>query len=573
MRKVYVARNSENTVNTNICPIIFVPGVMGTRLRLPNGNYKWDPDSAKEMLRLQWADGETKRNIFDSDTDAVIIDDEDIYIEEGTSFKFNPVTNFTQHLTIEERRKAREISLKQGFVSLVGAFYRDFLLKTHEKFKDYGMPVYAVGYDWRQGNRESGKHLKDSIIGDTIKGITGILEKENAKKCIVLTHSMGGLVTRAAIKQSKELEAKISGVIHVVQPVFGAAVLYRRFFTGTIRRYDSTSVNPMAMIADKVLFDILGGTPHEFGENMSSLQGPLELLPTNGYNHNPNISEGWLRWEVNSWNTLDGSEPSKFTSRHKNTESSDVYEAYAKKIKSERSAAGLHNFHGYDSSVREKIMKKLTVASEFHHLLGSNSRNGNEVFKHPNTYAIAGTGLKTDVATEFDLKFESVRDAVVYGEYRLSREERYQPLLEKIARYSRVPMLERNKFVEDILLLISDADFAQLTKPSKPPEGDGTVPQYSAWGLFPDEAGENKKTTANFNPQIHRQLTVSGVEHGAAYQSEAVVSAVHRLIKHINMFDLKDVLEKEKSQEKEKRKREEEERKKNWGKGGWRKDV
>ena len=566
MRKVYVARNSENTIDTKICPIIFVPGVMGTRLRLPNGSYKWDPDSAKEMIRLQWADGKTKRNIFDSDADAVVIDDEDIYIEEGTSFKFNPVAGITQYFTIEERRKAREISLKQGFVSLVGDFYRNFLLKTHEKFKDYGMPVYAVGYDWRQSNKKSGQ-------GTLTPAINKILETEQAENCVIITHSMGGLVARAAIKQSKELEAKILGVIHVVQPVFGATVLYRRFFTGTIRRYDSTSVKPMARIADKVLFDILGGTPHEFGENMSSLQGPLELLPTNSYNHNQNNSEGWLRWEVNSWETFDGSEPSKFTSRHKDTDFSDVYKEYAQKVKSEISAAGLHNFHGYDFPVREKIMQKLTVASAFHQLLGSNRRNGKEVFKHPNTYAIAGTGLKTDVATEFDLKFESVRDAVVYGEYRLSREERYQPLLEKINRYSYVPMLERRKFVEDILLLIGDADFARLTKPSKLLEGDGTVPHYSAWGLFPDEAGENKITTATFNPHIHRQLTVSGVEHGAAYNSEAVVSAVHRLIKHINMFDLKDVLEKEKSQEEEEKRKREEERKKNWGKGGWRKDV
>ena len=38
-------------------------------------------------------------------------------------------------------------------------------------------------------------------------------------------------------------------------------------------------------------------------------------------------------------------------------------------------------------------MEKLTVASEFHDQLGSNKGNGKEVFKHPNTYAIAGTGL------------------------------------------------------------------------------------------------------------------------------------------------------------------------------------
>jgi len=180
MRKVYVARNCENTLNTNICPIIFVPGVMGTRLRLPkytkieNGKpeeykYDWDPDNAKMMIYLSREDAEVKRNIFDSDIDAEILVN-DLFIEEGVSFKINPITNFTQHFTVEERRKAREISEKQDFRSVAGAFYREFLLKTHDKFKCYGMPVYAVGYDWRQSNWISGEKL--------IKRIDEILKAE-----------------------------------------------------------------------------------------------------------------------------------------------------------------------------------------------------------------------------------------------------------------------------------------------------------------------------------------------------------------------------------------------------------
>lgn len=565
MREIYVARNAENTFNINPCPIIFVPGVMGTRLQLPNGSYKWDPDSALGMISLSRAEPADKRLVFDSKVDAIVLTD-DIYIQEGEGFKINPITNIKQWFTVEQRKKDREISAKQGFSSLAGDFYRDFLLKTHDKFKKYGMPVYAVGYDWRQSNKKSGQ---DTLV----PAVNRILEAEQAEKCIIVTHSMGGIVTRAAIKVSKELEEKVLGVIHVVQPVFGATVLYRRFFTGAIRRYDSNSLNPIAVIGDKVLFDILGTTPREFGENMSSLQGPLELLPTGSYDNLPNrYIDKWLRWEVNSWSTYDGGEPKEFSSRY-NEADSNIYSEYASDSKSETHTGGLYNFYGHDLSAKNDLLEKLAVASAFQQLLGANESGGGKAFKHPNTYAIAGTGLKTDVATEFDLKFESVRDAVTYTQLRFAREERYKVSLERISRYSLIPMAERNKFVDDILLLISDADFARLVKPIKHLEGDGTVPIRSSWGLFPDEADEKKITAPTFNPRIHRQLTVSGVEHGAAYNDEAVIAAVYRLLKHINLAAIKDILEQERIEEENERKRKEEERKKNWGKGGWRKDV
>ena len=566
MRKIYVARNAENTFNVTPCPIIFVPGVMGTRLQLPNGSYKWDPDSASDMIKLSWAEPASKRLVFDSKTDAVVLTD-DIYIQEGEGFKINPITNIKQWFTVEQRKTDRETSAKQGFNSLVGDFYRDFLLNAHDKFKKYGMPVYAVGYDWRQSNKKSGQ---DTLV----PAINRILADEQAEKCIIVTHSMGGLVTRAAIKISKELEAKTLGVVHVVQPVFGATVLYRRFFTGTIRRYDSNSLKPKAIIADKVLFDILGSSPHEFGENMSSLQGPLELLPTGSYDNAAVVRyiDKWLQWEVNSWGTFDDSEPSVFSSRYKGADS-NIYGEYASEPKSESHAGGLYNFYGHDPEIKNNLLEKLTVASAFQQLLGANESGGKQAFKHPNTYAIAGTGLKTDVATEFDLKFESVREAVTHTQLRFAREERYNPALQRISYYSRVPMAERNKFVDDILLLIGDADFARLVKPIKPLEGDGTVPIRSAWGLFPDEADEEKITAPTFNPRTHRQLTVSGVEHGAAYNNASVTEAVHRLLKHINLSAIKDILEQERLEEENEQQKKEEERKKNWGKGGWRKDM
>ena len=349
------------------------------------------------------------------------------------------------------------------------------------------------------------------------------------------------------------------GVIHVVQPVFGATVLYRRFFTGTTLQYDSAMMIPDFDLKNKIFFSILGNTPREFSENMSSLQGPLELLPTNRYGTNSLYD--WLSWEVNTpMNDDHGEQDYSSWPWRKTTRLADVFDLYANERKSAENAAGLYNGYGYDPSIRRKLLDKLKKAAAFHQMLNSNKLNGGDVYKHPNTYAIAGTSLETDVATEFDLKFESVKKAITYSEYQFTTEERYQPALERIKQFSRVPMAERNKFVADILRVISDLDFARLTKPIKPPEGDGTVPMHSAWGLFPAEADENKLTPASFNPRIHRQLTVSGVEHGAAFQNGVVTSWVHKLIVRLrNSPEVAQAVEKQEKLDEERKEKSKEE--------------
>jgi len=50
--EVPVAKNSENTVDTPIVPIVVVPGVMGSRLKFSDGA-TWDPDSESTMF-LDW---------------------------------------------------------------------------------------------------------------------------------------------------------------------------------------------------------------------------------------------------------------------------------------------------------------------------------------------------------------------------------------------------------------------------------------------------------------------------------------------------------------------------------------
>ncbi len=40
-----ICRQGANTLDSRIVPIIFVPGVMGSRLHFPTVDQYWDPDS------------------------------------------------------------------------------------------------------------------------------------------------------------------------------------------------------------------------------------------------------------------------------------------------------------------------------------------------------------------------------------------------------------------------------------------------------------------------------------------------------------------------------------------------
>jgi len=93
-----------------------------------------------------------------------------------------------------------------------------------------------------------------------------------AKKVAIVTHSMGGLVTRASLL--KGMEPKISGIVHTVMPADGAVVAYRRFFTGARKEFND-GPGPFRTI--------LGGTRLHYSVQQSVLRGPTELLPSETY--------------------------------------------------------------------------------------------------------------------------------------------------------------------------------------------------------------------------------------------------------------------------------------------------
>jgi len=147
--------------------------------------------------------------------------------------------------------------------------------------KIFEFPVYAVGYNWTDDNRNSGKMLAERIlkIMEEAKGVTGICEK-----VILITHSMGGLVARWA-SEIEQARGSILGVIHGVQPVTGAPAAYWRMKAG----FEATWWKLSQVAASWVL----GSSGAMVTPVLANIPGGLELLPNKDFRPNKH-SRAWL---------------------------------------------------------------------------------------------------------------------------------------------------------------------------------------------------------------------------------------------------------------------------------------
>ncbi|MGO1541248.1 MAG: esterase/lipase family protein [Luteimonas sp.] len=156
-----------------------------------------------------------------------------------------------------------------------------------ERMLEFHFPVWGVGYNWAASNMDSGR-----ILAQKIDDIIAEYDGRNGQRCsqvIVVTHSMGGLVARAAAKKYNA-ESKIAGVVHGVMPTHGAAAMYKRSVAGF--------GNEGAWFMEKVLGAIIGAssaralgrTARETLPVLAFNPGPLELAP----NHRYNNGQPWL---------------------------------------------------------------------------------------------------------------------------------------------------------------------------------------------------------------------------------------------------------------------------------------
>lgn len=403
-----VCRVGDNTLDTGTVPIIVVPGVMGSRLHFTADGQYWDPDSVWRMSHWLTTGAEKVREEF-SHAAAVM--------SEGNG------------LSADE--------CKRGWAGVSKDFYGKLLeFLGKQCFGGYRTPVYAVGYDWRKSNKLSGDALAERI--------REILEIEKTERYILISHSMGGMVTRAALHQHSDIAGKLTGIIHVAQPVTGAAVLVRRMFTGARRSLDGTA-----------MMLLLGGNRKKFQTIISALTGPMELLCTQDYR---DADDSWWyeyrtferpdapqRWEGNVWR---------------------LYEQAA-------SPPGLLAPQGTPGAIStvaaREFRTRLTEAEAFHTNIG--------LWKHEKTWSIYGVGHVCDMRVEFVLPPKSAEMKVIPS-------------------MSMAPpiILYEAKRADGQTVLIQQGDVdpddrgVQTGERQRRAETDSTVPSTSGAALFPDQA-------------------------------------------------------------------------------------
>lgn len=314
-----------------IIPVIFIPGIMGTNLRNKNSKKKaWRPPNADlagaaDLIAQLFSHlfKNTEERAADLTTPEVEIDPsgpidagksglpKNVLVARGWGTvmrsSYHPFMGRLQHALnhLSEYDFKRCQADLQAWAAERGmdtpadwgaaggeALTREEILHA----ANYQFDIWAGGYNWLQSNRDSGAQLKDYIervvlpyynegkritVKDTPDG-QGSNEcsiqrtrpsRPLAEQVIVVTHSMGGLVSRS-LTEIHHCD-KVMGVSHGVQPATGAPATYKRMRSG--------------FEGAEQLF--LGRNAADVVAILSQAPGGLELLPTADYND----GKPWLK--------------------------------------------------------------------------------------------------------------------------------------------------------------------------------------------------------------------------------------------------------------------------------------
>jgi hypothetical protein len=313
-------------------PIIFVPGIMGSNLKakldilnfqtkvvIPADEPVWRVDGTVALAK-EWLSRKQDQYQLRFQHDKVAVDDRGKILVDSK-------TNKTPNAGLTEAQ-ARDL----GWGTVSAAFYGDFLdwldgqlnqpgrelrngelrdnqaltslkqtaiqnpLGVQPGFPEKSLspedldlllkadnPVHAFGYNWLQSNLKSGEALA-RFIDQTIHfyADTG----RTCKQVILVTHSMGGLVARAACTVGGVAD-KVAGVFHGVMPTDGAAATYKRMVSGF---GGEPTDGLIGWIKDWIGSAALGPSGDYVTPALSLNAGPLELLPNARYNN----GEAWL---------------------------------------------------------------------------------------------------------------------------------------------------------------------------------------------------------------------------------------------------------------------------------------
>lgn len=385
-------QDAHDTLHASIVPIVFVPGVMGTRLDIPGGS-DWDPDYTPSMAgwlacsaRAARIDlsvtltphvtviRELSNYTAGQDAQSVIRGDRELL---EVAARFGRATPDEAIALYEDR----------GWGGLAWDFYGSILryLEKHFNHPNHGAtgihPVYAYGYDWRKSNSVSAAGL--------VRRVDAILEEwPGATKVLIVTHSMGGLVARYACAR-RGLSSRVVGVVHVVQPSNGAIAAYRRFFTGCVGEFDNDG--------DWSLNNILGDTWWKYLAYLSGLPGPMQLMPNHRYHLG---GDRGLGLSTANWLTTDPPvDLSDIYTVYAGTETPGVVRQYSELPWIGWALGPISAI--WDSEILPELRTRIVEARTFHTRLGAGA--------HPRTYVVFTNELQTDDHVDWTQTEESDR--------------------------------------------------------------------------------------------------------------------------------------------------------------------
>lgn len=332
-----------------VLPVIFLPGIMGSNLRMSaerqkelrqKDNIAWRPDSlgatnirknAKSLPRerqLRLDPLQTTVDIYDPSGPPDITGDErhdNVELEKSFLSPLltdDPVSKTNGRTAVQ---KARARGWGEVFFGSYGELLQHLETRLNNIFSGGGLrrewrdvvgvdpriwgadpslpqqaltedelkkavagcwfAVYAFGYNWLQSNGDSAQ-----IIATRINKVIDDLNQSGyeCKQVIVVTHSMGGLVGRALVHPDYgNLQDKVLGVVHGVMPAIGAPAAYKRMRAG----FEDPGL--MHGPQDSLGAKVAGNYGDEVTAVLANAPGGLQLLPSESYGN------GWLRVKHN----------------------------------------------------------------------------------------------------------------------------------------------------------------------------------------------------------------------------------------------------------------------------------
>lgn len=510
-----------------VIPVIVVPGTMGTNLRantretdkqneeLDPGDPAWAPPNGimaglKEATTWKSRDPAQRQRILDGDTvevdgsGKIEIPDDDSTGTEGKLMRNrwwgelhwdsygDLLVDLHRNLNQTFKRSLLGDRIPNSHWEHVIEFDKkkwnaaDMPALTEpqlERFSQFQYPVYACGYNWIQSNELSAMRLR-SRIEAIIRFWSD--RKYHCKQVILVSHSMGGLVTRACAKQ---IPHQILGIIHGVMPALGAPLAYRRIACGT--EASAPGKGPIDRLAMEKFADIAGNTTEKTTPIMATACGALELLPNHLYPH--------------PWLFASARQPDGKIKDLVHLSGPNPYDLYRDtkawfRLINPALADPAGKYKNEPGGVESAIQKAVSQAEIFHTKLL-------DTYYHPNTYAYYG-------ADSDEMSFGTFR-WITDNDYAQTKEcSQIIPIglptattWDGGARAIRFPAYSAAKN-EGLLFHPSEQDVP----------GDGTVSQQSG-------AGPQGK--------VKRIFRTTGYDHQGSYKNESILKLTHHLIVQI----------------------------------------